>query len=231
MPLQARLSMQGRVLLHRAHVLPVVLVVVALALSACGRVPGVYTYESKAAAAAPGAKSFNAKSYVDGIWSSKVLATVDAKAVAAGTLLAAIKKDPAAAGKQYGRQSGTGSPPSFLVKGTGTVTAVDTSTPTGPVALSVAGAPASPKVFLTTGPVIAGTSLRDAVGFIDFSQFTNQLDYADVATQLNTRVKTDVLAKVDKASLKGKKVTFEGAFSLLDPANILVVPTKLEVGP
>ena len=200
------------------------------AVTACSRVPGIYTYESKSAAAAPGAAAFNAKTYVDSIWSSRVVPTVHSKAVDARTLLTAIQADQAAAGKRYGRQAGTGSPYSFLVKGTGKVTKVDTSVPTGPVTVALSGgAVRGTAAFLATGPVIAGTSLRDAVGFIDFSQFTNQLDFAAVATQLNNRVKTDVLAKIDRASLVGKQVSFEGAFSLLDPANILIVPTSLTV--
>lgn len=208
----------------------VIAAIAVAALTACGRVPGVYTYESKASAAAPGAAAFNAKTYVDGIWTSKVVPTVHSKATDAATLLPAITANPTAAGKRYGRQAGTGGPYSFLVKGTGKVTKVDTSVPTGPVTVAPSGTSArGEKVFLATGPVIAGTSLRDAVGFIDFSQFTNQLDYANVATQLNNRVKTDVLGKVDRKSLVGKQVSFEGAFSLLDPANILVVPTSLTV--
>jgi predicted lipoprotein len=109
------------------------------------------------------------------------------------------------------------------------VTAVDATAPTGPVTVALAGDPGK-TVTLVTGPVIAGTAIRDAVGFIQFGQFTNQIDYADVATQLNNRVKSDVSAKLDKASLTGKTITFEGAFSLLTPAAISVVPTKVQVG-
>ena len=80
---------------------------------------------------------------------------------------------------------------------------------------------------MVTGPVIAGTALRDAVKFIKFSDFTNQLDYADAGHQLNTKVKADVLAKVEAKDLVGKKVTFAGAFSLVAPGVVLIVPTQL----
>ena len=83
---------------------------------------------------------------------------------------------------------------------------------------------------MATGPVLIGTALRDAVGFISFSQFTNQIDYLDVATAINSLVKTDVLAKVDKAGLIGKQVAFAGAFSGIDPSNVVVIPTELSVG-
>jgi predicted lipoprotein len=85
-------------------------------------------------------------------------------------------------------------------------------------------------VAIATGPVIAGTAIRDAVGFISFGDFTNQIEYANVANEINARVKTDVIAKADVKGATGKKVTFAGAFSNLPGGSILVVPTELEVG-
>jgi predicted lipoprotein len=197
-------------------------------LAACAGVPGIYTYEDKRQAA-KAAAGFDAKTYVDKIWTSKVLPTIDTKAVDAAILIAAIKAGPEAATKQYGKTSGTGAAPAFLIKGEGKVTAVDTSSPVGPVTVTLAGKAAGATITLVTGPVIAGTAIRDGVGFIDFSQFTNQIDYANVATQLNRHVKSDVVAAVHRASLTGKTVTFEGAFSLLTPDAISVVPTQLKV--
>jgi predicted lipoprotein len=85
------------------------------------------------------------------------------------------------------------------------------------------------RLTIATGPVIAGTAIRDAVGFIAFGDFTNQIDYADVANQINNRVKTDVLAKVDVKDAKGKTVAFYGAFSALSPGVMFVVPTELSM--
>jgi predicted lipoprotein len=110
---------------------------------------------------------------------------------------------------------------------------VDTAAPTGPMTVEVprnaqnGGAPLP--ITIATGPVIAGTAIRDAVGFIAFGDFTNQIAYANVANEINNKVKTDVVAKVDRASLTGKKITFYGAFSALSPGLIFLVPTELEV--
>jgi len=206
------------------------LLVVALS-SACSHVPGVYTYVPPGEATASGAagsQAFDAKQYVDGIWKDKVLSTVDQQAVDATTLLPALTSDQEAASKQYGSQAGTGSPYAFLVRGTGTVTKVDEDSPTHPVTVQVDGLKGDGStVQVVTGPVIAGTALRDAVKFIKFSDFTNQLDYADAGTQLNDKVKTEVLAKVDPKSLVGSKVDFAGAFSLVAPGVVVVVPTEL----
>lgn len=225
MDIRRRINM--RTARRRLSLAPVAAAVV-MSLAACGGVPGIYTYEDKSQVA-QAAAGFDAKTYVDKIWKSKVLPTIDTNAVDAGTLLAAIAAGPDAAAKKYGKTSGTGAAPAFLVKGTGTVTNVDTSSPIGPVTVTLTGDGAGKTVTLVTGPVIAGTAIRDGVGFIDFSQFTNQIDYANVATQLNQHVKSDVVARVDRASLTGKSVTFEGAFSLLAAGPISVVPTQLTV--
>jgi predicted lipoprotein len=205
--------------------------VLLLSLAACAKVPGVYSYESdKSGSAAGGAKAFDAKTYVDGVWASRIVPTVQSKAVDVTTVAAAIAKDPEAAGKQYGHQAGTGSPFAYLVKGTGTVTKVDTSVPTGPMTVEVPRTGGKPlTVRIATGPVIAGTALRDGVGFIAFGDFTNQIAYADVANKLNDRAKTDVIAHVDLKTITGRKVTFAGAFSALAPGTIFLVPASLEV--
>ncbi|MFI5896681.1 DUF2291 family protein [Actinoplanes sp. NPDC051513] len=203
------------------------LLLAATLTTACSKVPGVYVYEKdgQATAAKPGAT--DPKTYVADNWSSKIVPTVHDKAVDVTTVAAAIAKDPEAAGKQYGHQAGTGSPYAYMVKGSGTVTGIDTSVPTGPMTVQVGDT----KVTIATGPVIAGTAIRDGVGFISFGDFTNQIDYAAAANQINAKAKTDVIAKVDLSSLKGKKVQFYGAFSALSPGTIFVVPTELTVTP
>ncbi len=210
-----------------------VLAALCVGLAGCSHVPGVYTYVPAGQAEADGGASGGAldpKAFVEGIWSSKVLPTVEEKAVEAATLLPALAADQTAASTTYGHQAGTGSPFAFLIKGSGSVTAVDAEVPTRPMTVQVDGVPGKgTTVQIVTGTVIAGTALRDAVGFISFNDFKNQLDYADVATALNTRVKSDVLAPLDPASLVGKRIEFAGAFSLIAPTSILVVPTSVTV--
>ena len=213
---------------------PALLVVLTLGagLAGCSHVPGVYTYvpESEATSSGgAGAAAFDAKAYAEKNWTEKVLPAVEQDAIDATTLLPALSSDQAAASEQYGYQAGTGSPFAFLTRGSGTVTKVDEDSPSHPITIQLDGATGKDDtVQVVTGPVIAGTALRDGVKFIHFSDFTNQLDYADVATELNSKVKGEVLAGVDPKSLVGKKVDFAGAFSLVAPGSVLVVPTLLE---
>ncbi len=152
----------------------------------------------------------------------KVQAAIEQKAVAAGTLAAAIAKDSAAAAKQYGVPTGAG--PEFSVKFTGVVGKGDFGT----YVVAVDGVPRSVVVSVQTGPAILGTDLRDAPGTIAFGSFKNQIEYQNAGAALNTEMKKEVLTKVDTASLKGKHVTVVGAFQLSDPKSWLVTPAKLD---
>lgn len=204
--------------------------VLALATTACS-VPGVYVVEDTGASGGPGGANakFDATAFVDGIWDSKVVPTATKNAIDATTLLPALKADPTGASTQYGKQAGSGAPYSFLVKGSGTVVAVSSGNEVGSVQVQVDGLEKS-TVNLAVGPAFVGTAVRDAVGFIDFSQFTNQIDYADTATALNAKVKASVVNSLDLSTIKGKHVTFVGAFQLLDPSSVMITPITLQVG-
>ncbi|RYC33571.1 DUF2291 domain-containing protein [Lichenibacterium minor] len=148
---------------------------------------------------------------------------IQGRAVPAPALAAAIAKDPAAAAKQYGVESGVGV--EYPVSFTGTLGDGDF----GNYEVRVDGMPDTPKVALQTGPAVMGTDLRDATGTIQFGQFTNQIDYQNAGSALNKEMKKQVLSKLDTTDLKGKTVSVVGVFQLTDPAKWLVTPVSLEV--
>jgi predicted lipoprotein len=170
------------------------------------------------AAAAFDAQRYGVKTY------PKVVAAIEKKAVPLTTVAKAIKVSPDAAGKRYGARESASSPYNFAVTGEGVAGTVNESL----VPVKVKGLKGT-TVSLQVGPALNGTALRDVVGFINFNQFINQVDYADAATALNDQVKAKVLRGLDRPALKGKRVRFTGAFSYLAPTVITVTPIRLEV--
>jgi predicted lipoprotein len=203
---------------------------ITAALWAGGLVATVVPIAPKAGAptAADNGAPFDATTYANGIWQSKVLPAVAQHSVALDVLLGALKADPAAAAKKYGNE--IAGQPNFLVHFTGTVTKIDTSSPLGAMTVSVPVNGTTTDVKVDIGPVILGTALRDALPFISFGQFLNQIQYGDVADALNAKIGSDVVSKVDIAKLEGKKLTVAGAFACnsADLSDVTVTPVILK---
>jgi predicted lipoprotein len=73
--------------------------------------------------------------------------------------------------------------------------------------------------------------VRDATGIVQFSDFTNQIQFADVGNELNARVLKTVVAPLDLSTLKGRTVEFEGTAVVGDPGPPIrdLVPVRLAV--
>ena len=143
-------------------------------------------------AAATGA--FDADVYVATIWPSRVMAEA-ARAADVSTVTA---------------DALPGDRKSALVAGTGVVTAVDTTSRAGIARVRLGDR----TVDVQIGPVIRGTAIRDALPFVSFSDFANQIDYAKVASALNTRVLEGPLKAIDAASLRGRQIRVVGALTV-----------------
>jgi predicted lipoprotein len=152
---------------------------------------------------------FNAQRYVDSIWNAKLIPA----------LLASAKDI-----REVGPQTPAGA---IAVKGRGRVIGIHTKSAAGMIEVQVDGRPTP--VSMQIGPVLRGTSLRDAAGFIRYGDFVNQLQYADAANALNDRVLTTVLSGLQPAKLKGKKISFTGtcvtSSGNIDP----VIPIRIQV--
>jgi predicted lipoprotein len=167
-----------------------------------------------------------AAKFVDPIWDSKVLPTIQEKAQDIAKILPEIRSDPETAGQKYGRREAT-NPYNYMIKGTGKVTEIHNESRVGTATVEIPEL--NEKVALQIGPVVRGTALRDATGIVSFNQFSNQLDYADVSKEMNSRALKTAFVNVDPASLAGKTVTFFGAFTF-DPHSkslILITPVKI----
>jgi predicted lipoprotein len=174
---------------------------------------------------------FDARSYVDAQWAPKLLPAVLDSAVEARVLLDALAASPDAAGRKYGHREGMGEF-HFAVKGEGRVVAVDTRSRVGLLLVDVAPFDNRPDVSIQTGPVLRGSSLRDFTGLVRFTDFANQLEFADVGNELNDRVLATVLAGVDLKNARGRSASFAGTFSLGDagqPPIHEVVPVSLKL--
>jgi len=175
-------------------------------------------------------KGFDAVAYVDSIWDSKVVPTVLEKATDLSTVLSAVEANPEAACIKYGHKE-LGAPYNFIVKTEGQVVEVDTKSRNGLIVLKVPAYTGARPIKVQVGPVIRGTSIRDGIGFIHFSDFLNQIEHADVANELNERMLKVALKGIDPAALQGKTVSVYGVFSMGDDPNQIIIPDQYIITP
>ena len=152
-----------------------------------------------------------------------IQAAILQRAPDAQVLIAALEQNKDAAVEQFGNPGSIG--PFMSVKITGVVG----EGKLGVYDLAVEGMPEELRIRVQTGPAINGTELRDATGTISFGQFTNQIEYQNAGSAINTAMKEQVLASVDTSELQGKTITVVGVFTLINPKSWLVTPVKLDV--
>lgn len=187
------------------------------------------TGQAKPAGVSPGPS--DPAAYVDSIWSSRLIPSVLNSAVDARELLDALSASPEAAHAKYCKHD-SGLRGYCAVKGDGIVTSVDTRSRAGLALVDIPPLDGRPDLSIQVGPVITGTALRDATGAVSFSDFVNQLQFAEAGNEINNRVLKNVLAPVDLSSLIGKSVSFAGALesrAVSDPPLAGLVPVLLTI--
>lgn len=173
--------------------------------------------------------AFDAAAYVDKIWDSKALPEFKNKAVDLDTLLPAVAADPDKAGKTYGQRAGDGNPWTYEIKGEGKIVAVDVASRHGIVTVEAVTKSGPRKVDLQVGPVVFGTALRDALPFIHFGDFVNQIQYAQVSRALNDHAVKEVRGAFDPKDSLGKTITFYAAAVLSGSGDaITATPVLIE---
>ena len=182
-----------------------------LMLAAC--VPWTVRPIDEAEAGGP----FDAARYVDSIWNAKVLLAVNSGARDLGEALAHYRAGPARA------------PQALLVKGEGKVLRVDDTSRSGLLLVDLPPYDGRADVAVQIGPLVRGTALRDALPFVQFSQFVNQLDFARAASALNDRAVKTALAGFAPAGAAGANVSFTGAAAFSAEGLPEIVPVSLSL--
>lgn len=209
--------------LVRRRALFAILLSCAAVLAGCK----VMTVEQDQAIRAKRSLDFDADTYVSRIWTTQALPELQHRAAPARELFAAIAADPEGAGARLGRRASEGGAWTFVVRGEGVVTAIDDSSRRRTVEVAL-GDGVSRAVKLETGPVVVGTTVRDALPFIAFDDFSDQLVYADVGRALTTTALARLKPALDGVR-PGDRVRFLGALHLPAAGQpVFVTPVSIE---
>lgn len=169
-------------------------------------------------------------------WDAKIVPTVKERAKNMPQFLSDVKVDLNAAGQSYGNRANETSAWSFCVSGSAKVIGIEN--PDKPnkqqLLLDVAPFDGTADIKLFYGKVFSSNiknAIRDGVGYLHLDDFTNQVEFADLTTALNNKVKNDIFPQHAPTSLLNKEVDFFGCISLIDTAfdNLVVIPVELTV--
>lgn len=191
-------------------------------------------------------EKFDPKAFVDGIWESKLIPTIKEKAVDLSLVLGKIKPDDSGftsidnlipITNNYGLIT-VGEAHVYMVKGQGKVVDVNTKTSLGTLELLLDGYTGPIKIKFYIGPRIPSdeSSVRDAVGFINFGDFREQTEYGKVGLEINKRSMSQVDLPPDKDTLQSKTISFYGVFTIrtfnltkIDMREIKIVPIQIDI--
>lgn len=190
------------------------------------------------------AGTFDPAAYVDGVW-ERLESTIRDESVDLASILGAMrpnetgfaqKDELTTVAEEFGLIT-AGEAHVYMVRATGTVTAVAADTSLGTLELSVEGYEGPVVVEVYIGPRIPSdeSSIRDAVGFISFGDFREQTEYGKVASEINRRV-SEALSSLDPAQLDGARIRLFGAMTIrtfnlveIDVRQVSVVPLWIEI--
>jgi len=176
------------------------------------------------AAAAP---EFDAAAYARNYFDNKLPEALN-KAVEINQLAAMLQKDEEKTFSTHSNALGIGNIRYFLVKGEGTITAVDENN------VSVlAAADGSEKPVKIAIEYVFGNAVRDASGLININEFENTMDFNNVSAEINKIIRGEVLPSFKAKAEKGKRMRFVGALELnqehLNFDDPEIIPVKLEI--
>ncbi|MFA9377789.1 MAG: DUF2291 domain-containing protein [Lachnotalea sp.] len=175
-----------------------------------------------------GKVEFSAGNDVASFWDSKAIPELTEKAVDLGEFLTESKGNLNSLADKYGKYSMEDSGElTYTVKGEATVTTVETEKKAGYITIALEGYTGSEEIRIQVGSVLKGSSVRDALSFIKFGDYTNQEEYASVSQSINSVILDTVINPETATNLSGKKIEFIGCFTVSGNDTILITPVVI----
>ncbi len=177
------------------------------------------------------ASTFDPKQYADTIWEPVVLPRIESLSVEFQELLAGLESDEDGTSRKYGyRLLEEGNHYNFAVKGKVKLLSIDTSSANGVVSLDFAPFTGKTDVLMSIGPVFHGSTIRDIQNTISLNDFTNQVEFARLARELNNKVRDIVLKDIDLSQHIGSEAEIMGVFTYEGlGSTIEIIPVRLSI--
>jgi predicted lipoprotein len=177
-------------------------------------------------------EEFDPDQFVESVWESRAVPIFEEKAVDLRVIKSAVDTNFDIACDQYGVVSNDKSGWVFIIKGTGKLTEVNRTSRNGTLLVEVDSGANTWTLQIQIGPVYKGMVLRDALPFISFNDYQNQIIFSGISSAFNRKIDQDVVipSAIDDTWL-GKNIQFTGALSLRNgESDWVVTPVMLSLG-
>ncbi len=204
----------------------------ALALPACKILPTEQATKQSGVDTFFDDRSFDPDKMVREMWDSRVIPYLNAKAGSLADVRGLARTNADEAGRKYGSRQKEGNAPwTVVAKIEGKVVAANIASRAATIDVDADG-DGKADASIQIGPAMRGTALRDALDFVSFNTFTNQIDFAKFGKAFNQHVDRTALSALPRDKLVGRQVTILGAFPLDQTASLpLVTPAVVTLGP
>jgi predicted lipoprotein len=177
-----------------------------------------------------GERAVDMDEYMATYLDSVIIPEIEERRVSFSQLLDAAQNSWNDAGELFGEKKGTiGAIYNFIVHDTGVVKEVNTESRNGFIIIELENYQTNYEIRISIGPVLRGTAIRDSIKFVDFNQFVNQMDFAELANTFNRLGNENVLENVNIENLLGQTIEFTGSFGEPDDNEISIMPIFMEV--
>lgn len=175
-------------------------------------------------------EDFDAASFVKENWESRIVPEITEKAVPLDELIMSLQNDPQAAALQYGVRKEESSPFSYIVKGEYSVHELNRNSAAG--LLYIEQKDLSDEAFcaIQVGPVFKLSAVRDALSFINFGDFANQIEFANISREINFYIRDNITSFLGDTVPENSKVSFYGVFIMDKSGKVIITPVMLKMG-
>jgi predicted lipoprotein len=147
------------------------------------------------------------------------------EAVPVEAWLAGMRQQPQAFSKAHAQVPGIGAHPIFIIQGKGVITQIEEQRLVIQLTTGLKG-------IIQTAYLFSNTA-RDATGWFDPDQFQNTMDYNQVSSCLNLRIREEVIKPILSVVKKGARVFYCGALEVnleeaFPPVSVELDPFRLE---
>ncbi|WP_320123010.1 DUF2291 family protein [uncultured Sphaerochaeta sp.] len=123
---------------------------------------------------------------------------------------------------------GSGSKNILTVSGTAQIESVNTDSRAGFLTIKPIGYIGEYTFRLQIGPIFKGSTIRDGLSSIGFSDFDNQMDWSSLSGEIMEKLYDSSIAQLEFSSTEGKMLDFIGCFALdANTKTVVISPVRI----